>query len=149
MAHRDARTLPVAAQEEKRRTAFASVRRGTPSPRSAPPASQDAANFDPGAGADGPAPGHGQAPVRTVVARRTSVSFLSTVTNQGTVRFLVLEGPVTAPILLRFRRRLIRDTNRRVFLAPQARARHSRPFVLPHAATASRARVSLLRTSAR
>ena len=134
---------------EKQRTAFASVRRGTPSPRSAPLASRNAANFDSGAGADGPAPHHGQAPVRTVVARRTLVSFLSTVTNQGTVRFLVLEGPLTAPILLRFLRRLILDTNRRVFVAPQARARHSRPFALPHAATASRARVSLLRTSAR
>jgi transposase len=58
----------------------------------------------------------GQTPVLTVVSRRTSVSFLSTVTNQGTVRFMALEGPLSAQILIRFLRRLIRDTNRRVFL---------------------------------
>jgi transposase len=44
------------------------------------------------------------------------VSFLSTVTNQGKVRFMVLEGPLSAQILIRFLRRLIRDTNRRVFV---------------------------------
>jgi transposase len=58
----------------------------------------------------------GQTPVLTVVSRRKSVSFLSTVTNQGKVRFMVLEGPLSAQILIRFLRRLIRDTNRRVFL---------------------------------
>ncbi|MGH3515676.1 MAG: IS630 family transposase [Pseudonocardiaceae bacterium] len=58
----------------------------------------------------------GHTPVLSVVARRKSVSFLSTVTNQGKVRFMVLEGPLTAPILIRFLRRLIRDTKRRVFV---------------------------------
>ena len=58
----------------------------------------------------------GHTPVLTVVSRRKSVSFLSTVTNQGKVRFMVLEGPLSAQILIRFLRRLIRDTNRRVFV---------------------------------
>ena len=58
----------------------------------------------------------GKTPVLTVVSRRKSVSFLSTVTNQGKVRFMVLEGPLSAQILIRFLRRLIRDTNRRVFV---------------------------------
>jgi transposase len=58
----------------------------------------------------------GRTPVLTVVSRRKSVSFLSTVTNQGKVRFMVLEGPLTAQILIRFLRRLLRDTNRRVFV---------------------------------
>ena len=58
----------------------------------------------------------GQTPVLTVVSRRKSVSFLSTVTNQGKVRFMVLEGPLSAQILIRFLRRLIRDANRRVFV---------------------------------
>lgn len=58
----------------------------------------------------------GKTPVLKVVARRKSVSFLSTVTNQGKVRFMVLEGPLSAQILIRFLRRLIRDTNRRVFV---------------------------------
>lgn len=58
----------------------------------------------------------GQTPVLRVVSRRTSVSFLSTVTNQGKVRFMVLEGPLSAQILIRFLRRLIRETNRRVYV---------------------------------
>jgi len=58
----------------------------------------------------------GRTPVLTVVSARRSVSFLSTVTNQGKVRFMVLEGPLSAPILIRFLRRLIRDTTRRVFV---------------------------------
>ena len=74
-----------------------------------------------------------------MVARRTSVNFLSTVTNQGTVRFIVLEGSLTAPIPLRFLRRLIRDTNRRVFV------------ILDHLKVhkAARTRAPLRRTSAR
>jgi len=44
------------------------------------------------------------------------VSLLSTVTNQGLVRFMVVAGPLTAPMLIRFLRRLIRSTNRKVFL---------------------------------
>lgn len=58
----------------------------------------------------------GRTPVLTVVARRKSVSFLSTVTNQGKVRFMVLPGPLTAPLMIRFMRRLVRDAGRKVFL---------------------------------
>lgn len=58
----------------------------------------------------------GHTPVLTVVSRRKSVSFLSTVTNQGLVRFMVLEGPLSAQLLIRFLRRLLRNTERKVFL---------------------------------
>jgi transposase len=58
----------------------------------------------------------GRTPVLDVVARRKSVSFLSTVTNQGLVRFMTLEGPLSAPMLIRFLRRLVRSTDKRVFL---------------------------------
>lgn len=58
----------------------------------------------------------GQTPVLTVVSQRKSVSFLSTITNQGKVRFMVLPGPLSAPLLMGFMRRLIRDTGRKVFL---------------------------------
>jgi len=58
----------------------------------------------------------GQTPVLTVVSQRRSVSLLSTVTNQGKVRFMVLHKPLSAPLLIRFLRRLIRDTGRKVFL---------------------------------
>lgn len=58
----------------------------------------------------------GRTPVLTVVSWRKSVSFLSTITNQGKVRFMVLPGPLSAPILVRFMRRLVRDAERKVFL---------------------------------
>jgi transposase len=58
----------------------------------------------------------GQTPVLTVVAQRRSVSFLSTITNQGKVRFMVLQGPLSAPTLIRFLQRLIRDRGRKVFV---------------------------------
>lgn len=58
----------------------------------------------------------GQTPVLTVVSRRKAVSFLSSITNQGLVRFMVLHGPLDAPTLIRFMRRVIRSTDRKVFL---------------------------------
>jgi len=58
----------------------------------------------------------GQTPVLRVVSQRKAVSFLSTVTNQGKVRFMVLHRPLSAPLLIRFLRRLTRDTQRKVFL---------------------------------
>jgi transposase len=54
--------------------------------------------------------------VLRVVSHRASVSFLSTITNQGKVRFMVRHGPLSAPILIDFMRRLTRDTGRKVFL---------------------------------
>ncbi len=58
----------------------------------------------------------GQTPVLEVVSRRKSVSFLSTVTNQGLVRFMVLNGPLSAQTLIRFMRRLVRSTEKKIFL---------------------------------
>lgn len=58
----------------------------------------------------------GRTPVLTVVAQRRSVSFLSTVTNEGKVRFMGLRGPLSARLLIDFLRRLVRDTDRTVFL---------------------------------
>ena len=58
----------------------------------------------------------GQTPVLEVLSRRKSVSFLSTVTNQGLVRFMVLDGPLSAPMLIAFLRRPIHSTDHKVFL---------------------------------
>lgn len=58
----------------------------------------------------------GKTPVLPVLSQRRSVSFLSTVTNQGTLRFMTLHKALDAPILIRFLRRLIRDADRKVFL---------------------------------
>ena len=58
----------------------------------------------------------GQTPTLTVVAHRRSVSFLSTITNQGKVRFMVLHAPLSATLFIRFLGRVIRDTQRKVFV---------------------------------
>lgn len=58
----------------------------------------------------------GRTPVLAVVSQRRSVSFLSTITNQGKVRFMVLPGPLSASLLIGFMRRLVRATTRKVFL---------------------------------
>ena len=58
----------------------------------------------------------GHTPVLRVLSQRRSVSFLSTITNQGKVRFMVLPGPLSAALLIDFLRRLLRDTKHRVFL---------------------------------
>lgn len=58
----------------------------------------------------------GKTPVLTVVSHRKSVSFLSTVTNGGKVRFMGLTAPLSAALLIQFLTRLIRDTDRKVFL---------------------------------
>jgi transposase len=58
----------------------------------------------------------GRTPVVSVVSQRRSVSFLSTVTNQGKVRFMVLHAPLTTALFIRFMRQLLRDTDRKVFL---------------------------------
>jgi len=57
----------------------------------------------------------GNTPILRVVSQRRSVSFLSAVTNQGKVRFMVLHGPLKAPTFIRFMRQLIRDTDHKVF----------------------------------
>ena len=58
----------------------------------------------------------GQTPVVRVSSRRESFSLISTVTNQGKVRWMVYDGALNATILIRFLRRLIRDAKRKVFV---------------------------------
>jgi transposase len=58
----------------------------------------------------------GQTPVRRVPARRHSVSMISTLTNQGKVRFMLYRQALNARRLLRFLTRLTRDAGRKVFL---------------------------------
>jgi transposase len=58
----------------------------------------------------------GQTPVRRVPARRHSVSLISTLTNQGKVRFMLYRQALNARRLVRFLTRLTRDAGRKVFL---------------------------------
>jgi len=58
----------------------------------------------------------GRTPVLRLNAKRESVSMISTVTNQGKVRFKLFEGGMNAAILVDFLKRLIRDAERKVIL---------------------------------
>lgn len=58
----------------------------------------------------------GKTPVQRVPGRRFATNMISTVTNQGKVRFMLYRETMTAPVLIRFLARLVRDAGRKVFL---------------------------------
>jgi transposase len=58
----------------------------------------------------------GQTPVVRVNNKREGLSIISTVTNQGKVRWKVFEGAMNADVLIDFFKRLIKDAKRKVFL---------------------------------
>lgn len=58
----------------------------------------------------------GQTPVVQVCSNRESLSLISSVTNQGKVRWMVFGGALNAKILIRFFKRLIQSAERKVFL---------------------------------
>lgn len=57
-----------------------------------------------------------QTPVIPRPATRLTYSMISTVTNLGTLRFMIYEGALNAILFLSFLRRLIKDAPRKVFL---------------------------------
>jgi hypothetical protein len=48
--------------------------------------------------------------------KRAGLGLISAVTNKGELRWMVLDGAVKAPSLIRFLARLVRDVGRKVFL---------------------------------
>jgi transposase len=58
----------------------------------------------------------GQTPVIPRPATRFTYSMISTLTNLGTLRFMIFEGALTAVIFLSFLQRLVRNAPRKVFL---------------------------------
>jgi transposase/bacterioferritin-associated ferredoxin len=58
----------------------------------------------------------GRTPTVRVPHKRAGLGLLSAVTNKGELRWMVLDGAVKAPSLLRFLARLVRDAGRKVFL---------------------------------
>ena len=79
----------------------------------------------------------GKTPVRPMLSQRRAVSFLSTVSNTGTLRFMVLKKPLDAPTLIKFFTRLCRDADRKVFVILDNlnvhKARAVRAWVAAHA----------------
>ena len=80
----------------------------------------------------------GRTPVVRVCRKRAGLSLISAVTNRGEVRWMVLDGALTAPRLIGFLRRLIRDACRKVFLIldnlPAHRAKLVRAWLAEHKA---------------
>lgn len=58
----------------------------------------------------------GRTPVVQVCSNRESLALISSVTNQGKVRWMVFDGALNAKILIRFLKRLIEAAQRKVFL---------------------------------
>ena len=58
----------------------------------------------------------GQTPVRKTMAKRISLNMISTITNQGKVRFMTYSGTMNAQRFIAFIKRLIKDSSRKVFL---------------------------------
>lgn len=58
----------------------------------------------------------GRTPVVQVCSNRDSLSLISSVTNQGKVRWMVFGGALNAKILIQFLKRLIQSAQRKVFL---------------------------------
>ena len=58
----------------------------------------------------------GQTPVIPSTGRRFGGNVMSTITNRGTLRFMVFKQRFTQPIMIKFLRRLLRSTKRKVFL---------------------------------
>ena len=58
----------------------------------------------------------GETPAIKLYPRCERVNLISTVTNQGKVRFMVYEKKMNSVVLIRFMKRLIKDSKRKVFL---------------------------------
>ena len=58
----------------------------------------------------------GRTPVVRPSHKRARLGLISAVTNKGELRWMVLDGAVRAPGLIRFLRRLIQEANSKVFL---------------------------------
>lgn len=58
----------------------------------------------------------GVTPVVRTSGKRFSVNVISTVTNEGALRFMVFEGSFTQQIFITFMRRLIKNAKRRIYL---------------------------------
>jgi transposase len=58
----------------------------------------------------------GRTPVVRPSYRRAGVGLISVLTNRGELRWMMLDGAIKAPVLIRFLERLIREVPRKVFL---------------------------------
>ena len=58
----------------------------------------------------------GKTPVVRLSAKRVSINMISSITNQGKVRFMIYSKNMNAKVLIKFLTRLIKSSNQKVFL---------------------------------
>lgn len=58
----------------------------------------------------------GQTPVVRVSGRRFSCQMISTVTNRGSLRFMIFDGKFNAEVMIGFLKRLLKSVKRKIFL---------------------------------
>jgi len=69
----------------------------------------------------------GKTPVATQVNKRFSCNMISSITNHGTMRFMVYEGSMTAEVFLKFLQRLTNGQKQKIFLiVDNLRVHHSK-----------------------
>ena len=71
----------------------------------------------------------GQTPVLVIAgnSKKARVNMISSITNQGQVRFMLYEDKMTSEVFLKFLCRLVKDTGKKVFLiVDNLRVHHSR-----------------------
>ena len=69
----------------------------------------------------------GHTPTKTTMAKRISLNMISTVTNQGKVRFMTYNGTMNAQRFIVFLKRLIKGANKKIFLIlDNLRVHHSK-----------------------
>ena len=69
----------------------------------------------------------GKTPTRTIMAKRLSMNMISSVTNQGKVRFMIYKGGMNAQMFIKFLRQLIKGAKKKIYLiVDNLRVHHSR-----------------------
>lgn len=69
----------------------------------------------------------GKTPVIRLNAKKSSINMISAITNQGKVRFMLYRETMTSKVLIKFMERLIKDSQRKVFLIlDNLRVHHSK-----------------------
>ncbi len=69
----------------------------------------------------------GKTPVVRINATKSRVNMISSISNQGKVRFMLYRETMTAKVLIKFLTRLLKDANRKVFLVlDNLRVHHSK-----------------------
>ena len=69
----------------------------------------------------------GKTPTRTSMAKRLSLNMISSVTNQGKVRFMIYNGGMNAQMFIKFLRQLIKGAKKKIYLiVDNLRVHHSK-----------------------